>query len=142
MADEIFRCIEISQLEGRARSTRLRQHQFHDLWTALRRSEKAIKNAIVADDGSDAWEATLEYGLTLAEVKAHYDSFSLASDLKSAYAVENLDATTTTSVTYIIPAHRNLFYSVLSPLSAALAAGTCVIVEASVSYSSLEGTCI
>lgn len=129
MAGDSFSRIEISSLEGRAQSTRLRQKLFHSLHATLRSSEKTIKEAILADSGHSESEVNLEYALAISELRTHYASVDLEKDLKAQKAVENLEATTNVGIVYVIPAKQNLFYSVISALTAALAAGNCVVVE-------------
>ncbi|KAK4935800.1 hypothetical protein LTR10_023207 [Elasticomyces elasticus] len=129
MADDSFSRIEISSLEGRAQSTRLRQKLFHSLHATLRFSEKTIKDAILADSGHCESEVNVEYALAISDLRKHYASVDLEQDLKAQKAVENLAATTNVGIVYVIPAKQNLFYSVISALTAALAAGNCVVVE-------------
>ncbi|EXJ74260.1 uncharacterized protein A1O5_02556 [Cladophialophora psammophila CBS 110553] len=129
MAGDSFSRIEISSIEGRAQSTRLRQKLFHSLHTALRSSEKLIKDAILVDSGLSDSEVNLEYALAISELRTHYTSIDLEKDLKAQRAAENLGATTSVGTVYVIPAKQNLFYSVISALTAALAAGNCVVVE-------------
>jgi len=54
---------------------------------------------------------------------------SLDEDLKDQRVLENLKATTNVGIVYITSSNRNLFYSVISSVSAALAAGNCVVLE-------------
>ncbi|KAI1626437.1 aldehyde dehydrogenase PutA [Exophiala viscosa] len=129
MAGDSFSRIEISSLEGRAQSTRLRQKLFHSLHTTLGSSEKTIKDAILADSGYSKSEVNLEYALAISDLRKHYASVDLEQDLKAQKAVENLKATTNVGIVYIVPAKQNLFYCVISALTAALAAGNCVVVE-------------
>lgn len=129
MASDSFTRIEIANLEGRAQSIRFRQKLLHSLHTGLRSSEMIIKNAILADTGHTDLEITLEYVLAVAELRTHYESLSLEVDLKNQRALENLGATTNVGIVYITPSSRNLFYSVISSVSAALAAGNCVVLE-------------
>ncbi|KAH8799725.1 aldehyde dehydrogenase PutA [Xylogone sp. PMI_703] len=129
MTTHSFSRIEISILEGRAQSTRLRQKLFHSLHEVLKSLEIEVKDAILADTGYSESEVTLEYSLTISELRTHYASLNLEEDLKSQRSLENLDATTDVGIVYIIPSQQNLFYSSVSALTAALAAGNCVILE-------------
>lgn len=129
MASESFSRIEISCLEARPKSIRLRQNLFHSLHSALRSSEKSIKDAIAEDTGHGDWDISLEYTLAISELRAHYNYVDLEEDRKSKKLVDNLQATTSVGIVYIIPSKRNVFYSVTSALTAALAAGNCVVLE-------------
>lgn len=129
MADDSFARIEISNLEGRAQSTSFRQKLLHSLHTTLRSSETIIKNAIRADTGHTDSEIVLEYNLAISELRTHYESLSLEEDLKNQRVLENLTATTNVGIVYITSLNRNMLYSVISSVSAALAAGNCVVLE-------------
>lgn len=143
MTNHPFARIEISCLEDRAQSTRFRQRLFHSLHNALKSSESSIKEAISADTGHSESEITLEYTLAISELRTHYESLSLEDDLKSQRLLENLDATTNVGIIYVIPSKHNLFYSVISALTAALAAGNCVILEVcQPSRPAFKGTCL
>lgn len=131
MSSKPFSRLEISSLDGRALSTRFRQKVFHSLHTTLKSSEKLIKDAIAADTGHSESEVTLEYALALFEARAHYDTLNLEDDLKAQRALENLEATTNIGIVYVIPTKQNIFYSVVSAITASLAAGNCVILEVS-----------
>lgn len=129
MAVNSFLRIEIASLEGRAQSTRFRQNVLHSLHSALQSSEKLIKDAIRADTGHTDAEVTLEYVLTISELSKVYCDLSLEDELKNRRSTDNLSATTSLGIIYIIPSKQNLFYSAVSAVSAALAAGNCVVLE-------------
>jgi hypothetical protein len=129
MSSGAYSRIEISCLEGRAQSIRLRQKLLHSLYNGLKSSTSALKEAIAADSGNGEAEVALELALTISELRTHYDTLNVEEDLKEQRSPENLNATTNIGIIYVIPTKQNLFYSVISALTAALAAGNCVIVE-------------
>jgi len=129
MAGDAFSRVELASLEGRAQSTRYRQTLFHNLYRALHSSEATIKDAIRADTGHNESEVTLEYALSVAELRTHYESVSLQADLKSQRSLEDRNATTNVGIIYVVPTKQNLFYSVISILTVVLAAGNCLILE-------------
>ncbi|KAH8696272.1 Aldehyde/histidinol dehydrogenase [Talaromyces proteolyticus] len=129
MTSDSFSRIQISCLEARPQSIRLRQNLFHSLHAALKSSEKTIKSAIAEDTSHDEWETSLEYTLAISELREHYSSLDLEQDLKRQKSVEDLQGTTNVGIVYIIPSKQNQFYSVISALTAALAAGNCVVLE-------------
>ncbi|KPI44044.1 uncharacterized protein AB675_6158 [Cyphellophora attinorum] len=137
--NDIFSRIEVSRQEGRAQSVRLRQKLFHSLHSAIKASEKAIKEAVQADTGYNDHDVNIEYSLTISELRTHYESLDLRRELDSQKAIENLDATTSVGIVYIIPARGNLFYSIVSALTAALAAGNCIILELPTTLSRISG---
>lgn len=129
MAVEPLSRIEIASLECKAQSTRFRQKLLHSLHHALTSAEKKIKDAISIDTGYTDLETALEYSLAISELRTHYNSLDLEGDKKSQRAVENLNATTSVGIVYITPSNQNLFYSVISGVTAAITAGNCVILE-------------
>ncbi|KAJ9603049.1 hypothetical protein H2200_012344 [Cladophialophora chaetospira] len=129
MTTQPFSRIQIARLEGRAQSVRLRQSLFHSLHAALIASEGTIKRAIAADTGSSDADSSFEYSLALSELRTHYESLDLKTEVERAHTLENPSGTTNLGIVYLIPAQRNPFYSILSPLCAALAGGNCVVLE-------------
>lgn len=129
MTSHPFPRIEISCLEHRAESIRLMQRQFHALHAALRASESSIKAAISADIGYSDLEIELQYSLAIADLRSHYENLDLEKDNASRSTLCNPSATTSIGIVYVQPSRKDLFYSVIAALTAALAAGNCVIVE-------------
>lgn len=129
MTTHSFPRIEISCLERRAESVRLIQRQFHALYNALRAAGTSIKYAISADTGYSDVEVRLQYTLAIAELRKHYNGLHLEKDNASRSLLDNASATTSLGIVYVVPSRRDLFYSVIALLTAALAAGNCVIVE-------------
>ena len=133
----LFPRIQSSQLDGRAQSFRHRQVQLHRLYEALTTSSSKTKLAIQADAILSSTEVDFELTQALTEFRIHYESLDLKKDLESARKIEtgvdNVENTRPVGVVYIIPSRWNLTFSVISALGAAIAAGSCVIVEVSVS---------
>jgi acyl-CoA reductase-like NAD-dependent aldehyde dehydrogenase len=130
-----FPRLQVSCLEGRAQSTRFKQAQFHSLHETLKKSSDAIKAAIAADSGHTPREVDFEFSLALSELRLHYDSLNLVTELANSLKIEsdleNIDRVRPVGMVYILPQKQNLFYSVISPLGAAVAAGNCVVLEVS-----------
>ena len=130
---ESFPRLRISKLEGRATSTRFKQGQFHRLHETLKTSETSIKAAIAADDFLLDAEVDIEYAMALSELHLHYSSIDLGDDLRNMRTIErekdNVNRSKSLGIAYIVPWRRNTFYSIISPLCAAIAAGNCVIIE-------------
>jgi acyl-CoA reductase-like NAD-dependent aldehyde dehydrogenase len=76
-----------------------------------------------------------EVVLALQELRAHYVSLSLTKDLEAEYRIKNgkdsPDASRGVGIVYITPTTHTLFYSVISALTTALAAGNCIVLEVS-----------
>ncbi|KAH7125486.1 hypothetical protein B0J11DRAFT_580030 [Dendryphion nanum] len=120
-------------IDGRLRILRIRQQQFLSLHSVLVQQREAALQAIQSDDNCSLEEALIVYGSSLIELRNHYNALDLPTDLEQEYRIakkkSNEDRRTPIAITYIIPGKFTLFFSVLSPLCAALEAGSCVIVE-------------
>jgi acyl-CoA reductase-like NAD-dependent aldehyde dehydrogenase len=128
-----FARIAAAEIDGRAHNIRYRQSQFHRLQSALVQHIDQIKIALQTDSGNAVEEVQAEICLALQEVRTHYLSLNLEEDLEKEYRVakgrDNAEALRGTGIVYIIPGTHTMFFSVLSALGAALAAGNCIILE-------------
>lgn len=126
-----FPRISIAEVEGTARSIRHRQLQFHRLQPTLIKNKALLVQALKDDYGYTEVEALFEYSLSLAELRAHYESLDFEKEVQATKTIQNgnesLNRYIGVGIVYIVP--RGGLYSVLSPLCAAVAAGSCVIVE-------------
>ncbi|KAJ5094758.1 hypothetical protein N7456_010619 [Penicillium angulare] len=122
-----------ANIDGRTQNTRYRQSQFQRLQAALVKHIAEIQDAIRSDSGHTQQEIRAEVVLALQELRTHYTSLNLAKDLEVEYRIaegkDNPDATRGTGIVYIVPCVHTLFYSVISALTAALAAGNCIVLE-------------
>ncbi|KAL5340410.1 Aldehyde/histidinol dehydrogenase [Aspergillus crustosus] len=128
-----FARLAAAEIDGRAHNVRYRQTQFHRLQSALVQHIDQIKHALQTDSGHSLEEVQAEICLALKEIKTHYLTLNLEEDLEREYRVakgkDNADALRGTGIVYIVPETHTLLFSVASALSAALAAGNCIIVE-------------
>lgn len=128
-----FPRLQIAQSEGRGQSTLYKQAQFRRLHKSLTTSAPAIKLAIQADSGHLQNEVEFEFTLAISEIRDLYTSLDLAQALEIHRKVtkghDNVERTKPVGIVYIVPATWSLFYSVISPLGAALASGNCVVLE-------------
>lgn len=133
MVSQPFSRILSAQIDGRAQNARYRQNQFHRLQSTLVQHVEDIKQAIQCDSGHASEEIQAEISLALKEIRTHYLSVNLDKDLEREYRVahgkDNVDGKRGVGIVYIVPTRHTMFYSVISALSAAIAAGSCVIVE-------------
>lgn len=120
-------------MDGRANNLRYRQKQMQCLHTAMTVHLDEIKTAIAQDYIHTSEEVEAEVCLAFKDVRLHYSSLDLQRDLEKEYSVargqDNWSRRRGAGIVYIIPTTHTLFYSVIATLSAALAAGNCVIVE-------------
>ena len=138
MATNIKR-IQVSVLEGRAQTPRFKQQQLVKLQEALANARTSLVDAICADTGYKVAEAEAQYYLTLSALKAHYCSLDFKQMLEEEFRVanskDNILRRTAFGCAYIIPTRNSLLYSVIVPVSTAIAAGNCVILEVCASRS-------
>ncbi|KAJ5302542.1 hypothetical protein N7476_009341 [Penicillium atrosanguineum] len=122
-----------ADIDGRVHNTRYRQAQFHRLQAVLVEHVAEIQDAICADSGHSAQEVRAEIVLALQELRTHFLSLSLEKDLENEYRIANgkdsLDGSRGTGIVYLVPCTHTLFFSVISALTAALAAGNCIVLE-------------
>jgi aldehyde dehydrogenase (NAD+) len=120
-------------IDGRLQFVRVRQRLFHSLHRAITSHRGPLLQAIQADDVCTKAEAQAVFASALVELRRHYDLLDFKQDLDSEYSLaknkSNESKRRPITLAYIIPYSVNLFYNVVSALSAALEAGSCVVVE-------------
>lgn len=131
-----FAEIRAAAIDGRTHNIYYRQHQLEALHTALLERATDIKEAIAADYNHTPAEVAVEIHLalsalkqsyeTLQPVKAHAEEYLLASGNDAP------NSKIPAGIAYIEPCTHTLFFSVIAPLSAAIAAGNCAIVLVSI----------
>lgn len=136
MAKQLFAPLRAAVVDGRTRTAFYRQTQLEKLHQGLTKNSSAIVDAIVADSGIAKAEAQAEYALALADVKERYAELNPKTELENEYAIANnkdaADLRTGVGIVYIqANSSHSVFYSIISPLSAAIAAGNCVILQVS-----------
>ena len=131
MTDNFDR-IQAAAIDGRARNIFYRQQQLECLCRTLLENAEDIRKAIIRDYGDTESEATVEFNLTLSAVRNNYAALQPKKAREDEYAVANSKDTPENrepaGIVYIEPTTHTLFYSTVVPLSAALAAGNCVII--------------
>jgi acyl-CoA reductase-like NAD-dependent aldehyde dehydrogenase len=133
-----FAELRAAAIDGRTHNIYYRQHQLEALHKALLDHATEIKEAIASDYDHSPAEIAVEIHLalsalkqsyeTLQPTKAHAEEYLLASD-KDAPA-SKIPA----GIAYIEPCTHTLFFSVIAPLGAAIAAGNCAIVLVSAEF--------
>lgn len=122
-----------ANIDGRTQNTRYRQSQFQKLHLILVKHIAEIQDAIYSDSGHTRTEVRAEVFLALQELRTHYSNLSLEKDLEAEYRIahgkDNPDRARGVGIVYLVPSMHTLFYSVISALTAALAAGNCVVLE-------------
>lgn len=136
MADSALAQLQATALTARCHNSFFRQKQLKSLHDALRQDSNTIKDAVKSDTRVSEQEATAEVALSLELVKEHYASINPAKELEEEYRVSNgkdaRDQTQPWGVVYIEPQQNHtLLFSIITALSAALAAGNCVALKVS-----------
>ncbi|KAF7131374.1 hypothetical protein CNMCM5793_004545 [Aspergillus hiratsukae] len=133
MVSSQFSRLLAAEIDGRTQNTGYLQNEFHRLQSALSQHIDEIQDAIQKDSGNRPEEVRAELCLALKEIRTHYLTLSLEKDLEEEYRVvageDNAGATRGAGIVYIVPSTHTMFYSIVSALSAALAAGNCIILE-------------
>lgn len=125
--------IRSAAIDGRAQNIMFKITQLQKLHQALVREIQAVGDAIVKDTGCSVLEAKLETYLALKDLRDHYVALDKKKALEREYAIANgkdsPDNREGVGVVIVVPTSHTPFYSVVSALGAAIAAGNCVILQ-------------
>lgn len=129
---EAFADLRAAAIDGRAHNIYYRQSQIEKLHQTLIDNAQEIKEALASDYNYSAAETAAEISLTLKAIKRDYASLQPARAIEDEYLLANgNDAPNSrqpVGIAYIEPCAHTLLFSTIAPLSAALAAGNCVVV--------------
>ena len=132
MAESLKR-LRSSVVDGRAQTPRYIQRQLSKLHEALLKNQQLLHDAIRREADHSKAEADAEIYATVKAVKECYESIHLDKSLEQEYSLakakDNLSRRVAVGMAYIIPAKHSRLYSVIQPISAAIAAGNCVMIE-------------
>ncbi|KAJ4383825.1 hypothetical protein N0V86_000668 [Didymella sp. IMI 355093] len=134
MSDSAIANLQATALTARCHNSFFRQKQLKCLHDVLRQDSRAIEDAIKSDARVSEQEAIAEVALSLDLVKELYASINPVKELEDEYRVSNAkDAQNQTQpwgVVYIEPQQGHTpFFSIVTALSAALAAGNCIALK-------------
>jgi acyl-CoA reductase-like NAD-dependent aldehyde dehydrogenase len=125
--------LRASITEGRTESIRFRQDEFQRLHAALRENSAQICDAISKDESCSTAASEKQFYLTMDALRTFYETLDFDQLLKEEYLVkegkDNRNRRVGVGLVAIRPGSHSLFYSVLVPLGAAIAAGNCVLLE-------------
>ncbi|KAH8682856.1 putative PutA family dehydrogenase [Tricladium varicosporioides] len=129
----VLQPIREAAIDGRLHNVIYRQTQLEKLQKALITNIASIENAIRNDSGNSEAEVAVESILTLQSVKDYYRLLDADDALNKEYRVVRGDdapeQVEPIGIAYIVPSGYTTFYSIIVALSAAIAAGNCVVVE-------------
>jgi acyl-CoA reductase-like NAD-dependent aldehyde dehydrogenase len=125
--------IRSAAIDERAHNPFYRKTQLKQLHEKLVQNAAAIQKAIAADTGHTTAEVKVEFYLGLQCVKDSYASIDPKASIEAEYSIangknaeHNVDPV---GVVVIQPTEHTLFYSIMSALAPAIAAGNCVILQ-------------
>jgi len=128
-----FEVLRGSVTEGRAENVRYRQNELYSLHLVLRENAEPICEAITKDYAGPTVKAETEFFLAMDAVRISYERLDFDKSMAEEYFVkfgkDNRERRASLGLVAIRPLKHNRFYSVITPLVAALQAGNCVIVE-------------
>ena len=125
--------LKATVVDGRTENVRWRQNEIQNLHAALRENMDTICHAISKDSSSSTADAEKEFFLTIDAIRHSYKTLDFDRLLKEEYSVkngkDNLDRRVGLGLVTIRPTMHTRFYSIVTPLVAAIAAGNCVVLE-------------
>ncbi|KXH55528.1 hypothetical protein CNYM01_09512 [Colletotrichum nymphaeae SA-01] len=123
----------VTLVDGRAEVIRFRQDNLISLHNELRKESAALTAAQEKDTGASKTEIEAEHFLALEAVRHFYESLNFSKEIEAEYLVahgkDNTSRRTGAGLVIIRPTTYTRLFSILSPLAAALAAGSVVVLE-------------
>lgn len=134
MADSTLADLNATALTGRSANPFFRREQLKFLHDALRGEIDGIREALKNDQHITDAEANFEIATALGHLKTQYAGIDQKAELESEYrpkkAKDAADRTEPWGVVYIEPdLGHTPFFSVVEPLGAAIAAGSCIALK-------------
>lgn len=134
MSNRPFAQLQAAAIDGRTRTVFYRQTQLEKLHKSLVSNASEIVDAIVADAGLSRTEAQIEYSLALTAVRERFAELEPKKELENEYAIARGEDAGSLRLGYgtvyiKASADHTPFYSAIAPLSAAIAAGNCVVLQ-------------
>lgn len=125
--------LQSSVVDGRTENGRYRQNQLQALHKVLREEAERICAAIQVDSKTSASEVETEYYLGMEAVRHFYSTLDFEKELEEEYSVahgkDNANRRVGVGLVVLRPTSHTRFYSVVTPLAAAVAAGNCVLLQ-------------
>lgn len=129
---QTFASVRAAAIDGRMQNVFYRQHQLEALHQSMIDHASEIRQALENESGYSSAESTVELHLTVERLKRVYGNLRPEKMLADEYALATgKDAPLNrvpAGIVYIQPSSHSLLFSIVAPLSAAIAAGNCVIV--------------
>jgi acyl-CoA reductase-like NAD-dependent aldehyde dehydrogenase len=129
---QAFSKLQESVTDGRLANVFFRREQLYRLHKTLLQNKDTIVDGIVEDSGNTEAEAFAELYATLSAIKSYHDQLEPQGELDTEYRIakgqDAPEAREGAGIALIKPQAHTFVYSVLTPVSAAIAAGNCVAV--------------
>lgn len=136
--DAAIERLQDAVVDGRAETLRFRQNLMHTLHLALRTNAADICAAMAKDTGASAAEVDAEFFLAMEAVRHFYDGLDFHKALEDEYSVargkDNAGRRVGYGLVVLRPTSHTRFFSIVSPLAAALSAACCVALEVCFAY--------
>jgi acyl-CoA reductase-like NAD-dependent aldehyde dehydrogenase len=133
MVPKLYSRVRAAAIDGRAQNPFYRKTQLKKLHDVLIRNHQAIEDAIARDTGYSTAEVKIEFSAGIKCVKDQYESIDPQVFFKAEYRIADgkdaADNREAVGVVVIEPTTHTLFFSILSALTSAIAAGNCVILQ-------------
>ncbi|KAJ5377417.1 aldehyde dehydrogenase PutA [Penicillium cataractarum] len=129
----LFPHILAANIDGRVHNIQYRQSQFRRLRSTLFQNLNEITKALLEGSEHSSDEVRAEIFLTFSEIRTHYDSLNVEKSLEEEYRIahgkDHRKGRRGVGIVYIIPIAHTIFFSSISAMVAALAAGNCIILQ-------------
>jgi len=127
--------VKAAAIDGRLENVFWRQQELQKLYKALVQQSSSIQNTIQQHSGLTRAEAKVEFCKTLDVLKKRYLELRPEVMREEEYLIANShdapSATRAFGIAYIVPTTHTVFYSIVTAVAAAIAAGNCCILEVS-----------
>ncbi|ORY71829.1 Aldehyde/histidinol dehydrogenase [Pseudomassariella vexata] len=125
--------LQMAVIDGRTENIRYRQTQLRNLHSALRNEAASMCSALAKDSQTSNAEVETEYYLAMEAVRHFYDSLNFEEEYMKKYSITNGKDNTSrrlgVGLVVIRPTSHTRFYSIITPLAAAISAGNCIVLE-------------
>ncbi|KAH8664057.1 Aldehyde/histidinol dehydrogenase [Xylariales sp. PMI_506] len=125
--------LQMAVIDGRTENIRYRQNQLQALHAALRTEAADICTALAKDSEVSPAEVETEFYLAMDCIRHFYDTLDFSEEHRKEYLIaegkDNSSRKQGVGLVVIRPTSHTRLYSIISPLSAAIAAGNCVALE-------------
>jgi len=131
----MFERVQAAAVDGRQENVFWRQIELQKLYKVLAQQSASIQAAIVKDSATTRQEAKLEFCEALLSVKRRHAELQPDRERTEEYNIANgkdsPNARRPYGLVYIVPTTHTMFYSIITAIASAIAAGNCCIVEVS-----------